>query len=137
MKAFLRAIALVSFGIASSLAQNANGRIAGIVTDPQGAVIPGASITVTNTATNDRRRTVSGPDGTYQVLNLPIGTYTVSAEHAGFTKLLTDPQQLLINQTLRIDIPLSIGRTTETVVVQAEGSNVETVNSTIGQSVTG
>ena len=94
-------------------------------------------ITVKNTATNDIRHTVSGEDGTYQILDLPIGAYTVTAEHEGFTKVITDPKQLLINQTLRVDIPMAIGKTTETVMVQSEALNVETVNSTIGESVTG
>src|SRR5215472_8241697 len=119
------------------LAQNANGRIVGVVTDPQGAVIPGAKLSVTNVSTNDRRQTVSTQDGTYQVLDIPIGTYRVTAEHEGFTKAVTDPQQLTINQTLRVDISMFIGKTTETVVVEAQSLNVETVNSTIGQSVTG
>ena len=83
------------------------------------------------------RHTVSGEDGTYQILDLPIGAYTVTAEHEGFTKVITDPKQLLINQTLRVDIPMAIGKTTETVMVQSEALNVETVNSTIGESVTG
>jgi hypothetical protein len=119
------------------LAQNANGRIVGVITDPQGAVVPGAKISVTNIATNEKRQTISGPDGTYQVLDLPIGNYRVTAESSGFTKVVTDPRQLLINQTLRVDIPLAIGQTSETVVVAGEGLNVETVNSTIGGSVTG
>jgi hypothetical protein len=122
---------------ACGFAQNTNGRIVGVITDPQGAVVPGARIAVTNIATNEKRQTVSGPDGTYQVLDLPIGKYRVTAESPGFSKVITDPHELLISQTLRVDIPLAIGKTTETVVVEAESLNVETVNSTIGQSVTG
>src|SRR5258708_6966893 len=104
MQKFALGLILALCGVVSALAQNANGRVTGVVTDPQGAVIPGAEVTVTNTATNDSQHTVSGQDGTYQVLNLPIGTYRLAAEHAGFAKAVTDPQQLLINQTLRVDI---------------------------------
>jgi len=118
-------------------AQNVNGRITGVITDPQGAVIPGAKISVTNVATNESRQSTAGSDGTYQVLNLPIGNYSVTVEHEGFTKVITDPHQLLINQTLRVDIPMAIGKTSETIVVESQSLNVETVNSTIGQSVTG
>ncbi len=137
MKNLFLCLFLAVFGAVCALAQNANGRIVGVVTDPQGAVVPGARISVTNVSTNNSRQTSSGPDGTYQVLDLPIGNYKVTAELSGFAKLVTDPHQLLINQTLRVDIPLAIGKTTETVVVEAENLNVETVNSTIGQSVTG
>lgn len=120
-----------------AFAQTSNGRIIGVITDPQGAVVPGAKISVTNVSTNETRQTVSGADGTYQVLDLPIGSYRVTAEHSGFTQVVTEPHDLLINQSLRIDIPLAIGKTSETVVVSGESLNVETVNSTIGQSVVG
>ena len=137
MKKLSLALVLALCGTVSALAQNANGRIVGVITDPQGAVIPAARITVTNTATHLSRTTESGADGTYQVLDLPIGDYTVTAEHAGFTKVVSADQQLLINQTLRVDIPMTIGQTSETVMVEASGVSVETINSTIGQSVTG
>ncbi len=137
MKKLFLSIFVALCGVVCAIAQNANGRIVGMVTDPQGAVIPGVKISVTNVATNETRQTNSTADGTYQVLDLPIGRYKVSAEHTGFTKLITDPHELLINQTLRVDLPLSIGKTSETVVVEAASLNVETVNSTISQSVTG
>jgi hypothetical protein len=137
MKNLILSLSLAICGAVCALAQNANGRIVGSVTDPQGAVVPGAQISVTNVSTNDSRQTTSGADGTYQVLNLPIGTYRITAEHSGFTKVVTDPHELLINQTLRVDVPLAIGKTSDTVVVSAEGLNVETINSTIGGSVTG
>ena len=130
-------ILLALLSVVCGYAQNANGRVTGVITDPQGAVIPGAKVSVTNVATNDTRQTTSGSDGTYQVLNLPIGKYSVTAEHEGFTKVITDPHPLEINQTLRVDIPMALGKTSETVVVESEGLNVETVNSTIGQSVIG
>src|SRR6266849_618840 len=137
MKQFSLALVLALCGVMSAIAQNANGRIVGVITDPQGALIPGARVTVTNTATNLNRDTESGPDGTYQVSDLPIGRYVVTAEHAGFAKAATGAQQLLINQTLRVDVAMAIGKTSETVVVESAGANVETVNSTIAQSVTG
>ncbi len=137
MRHFLLYFLLIWLAAVCGFAQNANGRITGVITDPQGAVIPGAKVIVTNVGTNESRETTSAGDGTYQVLDLPIGRYRVTAEHEGFTKLITAPHQLEINQTLRIDIPMALGKTSETVVVEAQGLNVETVDSTIGQSVTG
>ena len=137
MKTFSLALVLLLCAILPAFAQNANGRIVGVVTDPQGAVVPDAKVTVTNTATNQNRQSVSGADGTYQVLDLSIGMYTVTAQHTGFTKVVTGPNELLINQNLRVDVQLTVGQTSETVVVQADATNVETVNSTIGESVTG
>ncbi len=120
-----------------SLAQDATGRIFGTVYDPQGAVIPGAQVTVTNTATQVARAATSDKDGQFQVLALPIGNYKVTTEHAGFRRVVSDEQKLSINQALRIDIRMQVGAETQTVDVGAEAAPVETVNPTLGQSITG
>jgi hypothetical protein len=135
-KAFLFLLAVVALPAVSS-AQDANGRILGTVYDPQGAVIPSAQITVTNTATRVVRTSATDNEGHFQVLALPIGTYTVKAEHAGFSTVISAEQNLLINQALRIDIKMEVGAATQTVDVGAEAAPVETVNATLGQSVTG
>ena len=121
----------------SSWGQEATGRIAGTVSDPTGAVIPGVQITVINTATQVSRKAVTNQDGYYQVLALPIGNYKVTAEHEGFRTVASDEYKLLINQALRVDIRLRVGATAQTVDVGAQAAAVETVNSTLGQSVTG
>ncbi|MCU1285963.1 MAG: TonB-dependent receptor [Acidobacteriales bacterium] len=117
-------------------AQDATGKVVGTVTDPQGAVVPGAKVTVTNTATSVTRETTSGSDGTYMVSALPIGNYTVTVQKDGFTKAVSSAQQLFINQNMRVDMKLALGASTEVVEVQAQGAGVETINSTLGQSVT-
>ncbi|HYA22570.1 MAG TPA: carboxypeptidase regulatory-like domain-containing protein, partial [Terriglobales bacterium] len=121
----------------SSWPQEATGRITGTVSDPTGAVVPGVQITVTNTATEVSRKTTTNQDGYYQVLALPIGNYKVTAEHEGFRTVISDEYKLLINQTLRVDIALRVGATAQTIDVGAQAAAVETVNSTLGQSVTG
>ena len=133
-------LALSIFGVLCSplcRAQDATGRILGTVYDPQGAVVPGAKITVTNTATQVSRQVTSDANGYFQVLALPIGNYRVTAKHEGFRTVISDEQQLLINQALRFDIKLVVGAETQTVDVGAEAAPVETVNATLGQSVTG
>jgi hypothetical protein len=122
---------------ALSFAQDATGRIAGTITDPSGAVIPGVQATVTNTATQVSRKTTSNPDGYYQVLALPIGNYKVSAEHDGFRTVVSNEYKLLINQALRVDIKMEVGAASQTVEVGAQAAPVETINATLGQSVTG
>src|SRR5215468_2395420 len=81
-------IALLGSIVLSAVAsaQNTNGRILGTVTDTQGAAIAGAKVTITNTGTNVASDTVTNDEGYYQVLQLPIGSYTVSIEHQGFAK---------------------------------------------------
>src|SRR5580658_2051929 len=120
-----------------SSAQDATGRIFGTVYDQQAAVIPAVQITVTNTATQDARSTVTNKQGYFQVLALPIGNYKVTAEHTGFRTVVSAEQKLLINQALRIDIKMEVGASSQTVDVGAEAAPVETVNPTLGQSITG
>jgi hypothetical protein len=122
---------------AVSSAQDANGRIFGTVYDQQGAVISAAEITVTNTATQVVRNAATDSQGSFQVLALPIGNYKVKAEHAGFRTVISAEQKLFINQALRIDIKMEVGAASQTVDVGAEAAPVETVNPTLGQSVTG
>ncbi|MGA3089656.1 MAG: carboxypeptidase regulatory-like domain-containing protein [Terriglobales bacterium] len=118
-------------------AQDATGRIFGTVYDQQGAVIPEVQITVTNIATHDARTATSNKEGTFQLLALPIGNYKVTAEHAGFRTVASSEQKLLINQALRIDFKMEVGAASQTVEVGAEAAPVETVNPTLGQSITG
>ena len=118
-------------------AQDANGRVIGTVTDPQGAAIAGAKITVANVGTNVVSDTVTNDEGYYQVLQLPVGSYTVAAEHVGFAKVVTVAAALDIGQALRIDVHLRPGSVVETVQVDAQATQVETVNATLGATVTG
>ena len=118
------------------VAQEANGRIIGTIYDQLGAVIPGVEVTVTNAATDLTRKTTTNQDGYFQVLELPIGSYAVTAKQKGFQTVISDPQKLLIGQSLRIDFKMPVGTTTQTLNVEATGAAVETVNSTLGQSVT-
>ena len=121
---------------ANLFGQDATGRVIGVITDPTGAAIPGVKVTVTNTGTQVNRDTITDQNGYYQVLDLPIGFYSVSAEASGFSKAVADAKQLLINQSLRIDVKLAVGAVSETVKVEGQATNVETVNATLGQSVT-
>ncbi|HTC55965.1 MAG TPA: TonB-dependent receptor [Candidatus Sulfotelmatobacter sp.] len=132
---FLLAAAVLIPAVSS--AQDANGRVFGTVYDPQGAVIAAAQVTVTNTATQVVRTAVTDSQGYFQVLALPIGNYKVKAEHTGFRTVISAEQKLLINQALRIDIKMEVGAASETVDVGAEAAPVETVNPTLGQSITG
>lgn len=131
------ALSLAMFLAALAAAQNTNGRVIGIVTDPQGAAIAGAKVTVTNIGTNVNWNTVTDDKGSYQVLDVPIGMYKVTVESHGFSKATIEPQELTINQALRLDVHLRIGAANETVEVQSEASQVETVNPTIGGTVVG
>src|SRR5579872_3879036 len=119
-------------------AQDATGKISGVVTDPTGAVVPGAKITVTNLDTNLNKQSTTDSSGFYQVFPLPIGRYKVAAVAQGFEQVIVAPRSPLeINQTMRVDIPLQIGKISDTVTVESVANMVETQNATIGATVTG
>ena len=118
--------------------QDVTGKVAGIVTDPSGAAVPGAKITVTNQGTQIGKETQTDSKGYYEVARLPVGNYEVSAAASGFSTTVSNGKNALdINQTLRIDLKLTVGVISNTVDVTAQGSTVETQNSTVGGTVTG
>ena len=120
----------------SAAAQQATGKIVGTVTDAQSGVMPGVKVTATNKATQISATSVTDKEGYYQILNLPIGDYRVTAARDGFRTLITDAPPLEINQVLRVDLRMEVGARTETVTVEGSAVSVETVNPTLGQSVT-
>lgn len=117
-------------------AQDATARILGVVTDAQGGVIPNATVNVTQVATNVKRTTLTDNEGHYEVLSLPIGTYQVTATATGFKTSQSQDITLQINQSGRVDLRLEVGGTSEVVIISDQAPLVETVNPTLGQSVT-
>lgn len=108
------------------------GSILGIVTDEQGATIPGATVTVKNTDTNTVRTGVTGENGRYRVTNLPVGNYEVSVQANGFTKYLQTGIVLVLNQDAAINIAMKTGGVVEVVTVTENASQLNTVNAEVG-----
>jgi hypothetical protein len=118
-------------------AQNAAARIVGNLTDAIGAGVPSAKVAVVNVDTQVHHDTTSNNEGYFQALDLPIGRYNVTIDAAGFRKVTYENQLLQINQVLRIDAKLEIGSVSEVIEVKDQAAVVETVNPTLGASVTG
>lgn len=118
-------------------AQNAGGRIVGNITDPNGQSIPDAKISIVNTATKVHYDVVADKDGSFQSIVIPIGRYDVTIESNNFRSVTYENQNLLINQVLRLDTRLEIGARTEVVEVKDQAEVVETVNPTVGASISG
>src|SRR5438093_6684982 len=106
LRSLLVALGLFLILSPSAPAQDATGKIVGVVKDQQGAVVPGATVTATNTATRVSRQSGTDSDGSFQILLLPIGNYRLTAESPGFKKLVGDEQNLQINQVLRVELVL-------------------------------
>src|SRR5678815_4461523 len=112
-------------------AQVTTADILGRVTDSSGAVLPGASITIVNTATRDTRTLVSNETGDYVFNLLPIGTYTVTIELQGFgTQMST--VMVSSGDRARVDAKLSLGTVSENIQVTAEAAPLQTDSSTVG-----
>src|SRR5690348_8393842 len=93
--------------------QSVTGAIAGIVSDPKGAVIPGAHVIARNTATNAQTTQTTDENGYYRLANLEPGQYAVQVEAQGFRKASVPPQQLSAVGALRLDLAMEIGQVTE------------------------
>ena len=104
--------------------------VSGHVTDPTGAVVPGAAVNITNLATGVAHNTVSNNVGAYSVLSLPPAFYQITVEKEGFQQTFIPTVQLEVNQSLVQDFALEVGSVTETVEVSAsaqllQGSSAE------------
>src|SRR5438093_5728673 len=107
------------------------GTITGEVKDSSGAVVPGATVTVVNKATNATRTATSNEVGLYDFPALPPGSYTVTTELVGF-KTLNRDVELQVQQTARVDFAMELGTVSEQATVVGVSPLVETQNATIG-----
>ena len=114
-------------------AQLDRGTITGTVTDPSGAVIPGAEITIRNTATNATYKTVSTAAGDYTGLNLPAGRYEVTVQAPGLKKLVRTDVVVNVSEVVRVDAALEVGQSQETVTVLASAETLHTDSAVTGQ----
>jgi Carboxypeptidase regulatory-like domain/TonB dependent receptor len=121
---------------ATAYAQSTSATVQGVVTDNQGAVLPGVTITVTNAETGIARDAVSTEAGFYRIAALPPGTYTVAAALEGFAAYNRTGLLLTVGQTASIDIPLAIAGVTEAVTISAETPLVDTTSNALGTTVT-
>ncbi|MGD0907090.1 MAG: carboxypeptidase-like regulatory domain-containing protein, partial [Candidatus Acidiferrales bacterium] len=106
--------------------------ILGVVKDTSGGVVPGASVTVRNTATSQVRTVNTGDDGAYRVPALLAGTYEVKVEKTGFQTATQTGLTLDVAQELPVNINLQVGTSTQEVVVNAESVQVNTTTSDLG-----
>jgi Carboxypeptidase regulatory-like domain len=131
MRRFLPILGLlcVLSGIASA---QTFGEITGEVKDPSGAVMPNASVTVTNTATNVARSTVTNTSGVYSFPDLVPGTFQVKVVAPGFDTVVKTGIELQVQQAARIDFDLRVGQSTQTVEVSGLAALLTTETATVG-----
>ncbi|HYY43151.1 MAG TPA: carboxypeptidase regulatory-like domain-containing protein, partial [Pyrinomonadaceae bacterium] len=120
---------------AAVAAQTSTSSITGTVTDANGAVVPGATVTATNEATGVTQTQTTTDAGLFAFPSVPVGAYTIKVERAGFKTTQKTGNILQINTPLAVDIALEPGQVTETVTVQASEEQLQTSNATIGNVV--
>jgi len=113
-----------------TVAQGTTADIVGIVVDSSGSVLPGATATATNQATRAVNTAVTDETGTFRLLLLPVGTYTVTVELQGFKRSTTDVT-LAVGDRFRFDPKLEVGAIEESVKVIAESPLLQTQTSTM------
>jgi hypothetical protein len=134
LAALLGSLLLLSLLSAAAYGQNAGtGAIAGVVTDPTGAVIEGVAIKVTNNLTGEKRAAVSAGHGNYTVPLLPPSTYTVEASKAGFKNTSYRAITVSVTEILTLNIQLQVGSVQETVEVTGAGEQLQTETSALGR----
>src|SRR5262245_55123833 len=121
----------------SAYAQITQGRLTGLVSDAQGAVLPGVTVSVTSPALIGVQTTISQADGRYLFPALPSGAYKVTFELSGFQKLSRDNVQVTLGQTISIDAQLPIASLAETVLVTGDSPVIDVTTTKVGSDLKG
>ncbi len=128
-------VVLVALLSVSVLAQTSTSRITGRVVDSKDSVLAGATVTVTNEATGLSQTQTTTDSGVYAFSSLPVGTYTITVEQAGFKKFQKTHNALEVGTPLAVDVALEVGQVSEIVTVQGGEEQLQTSNATIGNVV--
>lgn len=133
---FGKAALFIWLGASLCLAQSNLASISGVVTDPQGAAVPQAAVSILNTATGVHTATTTNSAGFYAVPNLPVGSYSMTVDHTGFRRYVRQGIVLNTGQTLGLDVRLQLGAINQTISVTGAEPLVQTRTSDIGNVVT-
>ena len=111
-------------------------QISGTVTDATGAVVPNATITITNVGTGLTREVTSNSNGNYVVLDIPVGVYTVAATAPGFKKFVFQNLHVDVGGSPSVPVSLQVGEAAQSVTVQADVVQIQTTSAQVGSVVT-
>lgn len=136
-----RALAVVALGVvlvagSPLLAQQGGAAVRGKITDQQGSVLPGATITLTHLESGVVRETISGADGAYLAPGIVPGPYKIVAELLGFSRVQREDLIVRVGTTLQIDLEMRVGALEETLTVTADAPQVDLTSAQVGGNVT-
>jgi outer membrane receptor protein involved in Fe transport len=136
----LKFLVILSFSLCILLSRPADAQlnvasINGVIKDTSGAVIPGATVVLQNVATGVKQTTTTNSTGSYVLVDILPGRYTLQASKPGFKTATQQEFTLYVNQTATFNFTLSVGETTQTVTVQAAGIHVEASTAELGTAI--
>ncbi len=136
LNSWCRAITLLLFAHGLLFAQRTSSNISGAVSDSSGAVIVGAKVTATETATNAASVAVTNQTGFYVVTNLAPGNYTLRVEQSGFQSSLQKGIVLVVDQSATVNVSLKVGSQADVVTVDGQASQVDVRSQTVSTEIT-
>ncbi len=138
ISAIILALIAVLFAAApDAKAQSSFGALVGTVTDSSGAVVPGATVTLTNIGTNEKKVIQTDAAGNYRLLNLMPTQYKVEIEKTSYKRVVQSPVVVQVDNTGRLDVTLQVGAASETVEVTTQAPLLQTESGSLGAQVEG
>ena len=120
----------------AAFGQSSNtGTVVGVVDDQTGAVVPGATITLTDLSTKIERKTTTSHTGQYVFVNIPPGMYSITASKSGFAMDRVASQEVTVGTQTNANFRLTVGSTQQTIEVKTSGADLQTINATLGSTV--
>jgi hypothetical protein len=128
---------IAAFLATNSFGQAVSGNIIGTVTDPSGAGVAGAQITITNVGTGVASQTTTNDSGNYTAASLPPGSYSITITKPGFQKFTQQNVRVDVSQSIRVDASLQVGAATQEVTVSAAPPAIETDRAVVQTQLSG
>jgi len=125
----------LSLGLAGAAWGQVSGALTGVVTDPSGAVIPGAKVTLTDVGKNTEFPALTDAEGRYVIRALPPSTYRLRVEASGFSTYVQDNIVLAVNQSSSVAVQLKVGATSEVIEVTSGAALLSTQDASTGQEI--
>ncbi|PYT97819.1 MAG: hypothetical protein DMG38_18280 [Acidobacteria bacterium] len=135
LKKCILMIGLIFGSVCTASGQTTQGEIVGTVHDPQGSSVPSVSVSVTNTSTGLTRTSTTADNGSFRFPALPTGVYELTAEKAGFAKLLVKDIKVSVDETRTVDVNMSIASQSTTVTVEGAALLVNTESQHLGDVI--
>lgn len=121
---------------ASNLSAQSSASLRGVVRDMTGAVVPGATLTLTNTSTGAERSLIADAEGNYAFPQIAPGPYQIKATAPGFNEVIVNDLRLLVNQPATVNLTFEkVGAVSETVLVEADAVQLNTTDASLGNAV--